>query len=54
MLGESSYQSGHFADNSVTPLESLEYSEATLGNEVMVESEAKVTGSVLALSDKML
>ena len=52
VLGESSRQSGHFADNCVTPLEPLEYSEDTLGNEVMVESEASiVTGSALALSD---
>ena len=53
MLGESSHQSGHFAENGVTLLEPLEeYSEDTLVNEVMVESEAIVTSSVLALSDK--
>ena len=51
MLGKSSHQSSHFADNGVTPLETLEYSEDTLGNEVMVESEAIAIGSVFALSN---
>ena len=54
MLGKSSHWGGHFTDKGVTPLEPMEkYSEDTLGNEVMVESEASiVTGSALALNDK--
>ena len=54
VLGESLHpQGGHFPDEGVTPLEPLEeYSDAAVGNEVTMESEADiVTGSALALSD---